>query len=73
VYADYDKRKPLCKVGWKSWQKYDKGDYSITYKKIKNNGEFCYKCGRPIIINDIVYEISYTTNKPNKIHIHIDC
>ncbi len=73
VYADYNKRKCLCKIGWKSWQKYGSKNYGISRKRLGAKNEPCYKCGRPIFTNEEVYEITYITNKLNKIHIHIHC
>ncbi|MDI6602315.1 MAG: hypothetical protein QME46_11170 [Thermoanaerobacteraceae bacterium] len=73
VYADYENRKSLCKVGWKSWQKYGKSDYSIKLKNINIPSKFCYKCGNLITINEDVYEITYITNKINTIYIHTYC
>jgi hypothetical protein len=73
VYADYDKRKLLCKVGSKSWQKYGNNDYKVNCKKIDTDGKICYKCGNSIDNNENVYEITYMTNKSNKIYVHTYC
>lgn len=73
VYADYDNRKKLCKIGWKSWQKYKNLKLDITYEKMKKNNYVCLKCNETIDKNSKVKIINYTSNKPNKIILHSRC
>ncbi|MBS4536245.1 hypothetical protein GOQ29_11515 [Clostridium sp. D2Q-14] len=73
VYADYENRKKLCKVGWKSWQKYKDIKLEITYDRMKKNNYLCLKCNSIINKNSKVKIINYTSNRPNKIILHLKC
>ncbi|MBS4539951.1 hypothetical protein GOQ27_15855 [Clostridium sp. D2Q-11] len=73
VYSDYDKRKKLCKVGWKSWQKYKNLNLEITYEEIKKSNYLCLKCNKVIDKNSKVKIINYTSNRPDRIILHHKC
>lgn len=73
VYADYDKRKGLCKTGWKSWKKYGNLKPSIYETLAQKSNIICLKCGMQIKRNSKVKAITYISNKKTTIIIHENC
>ena len=73
VYADYHSRKRLCKVGWKSWAKYEGLKVEHTSEYLHSGNYFCLKCGRPLEIPGVVKVLRYVSNKPNIVYIHENC
>jgi len=73
VYADYDNRKPLCKTGWDSWQKYGNTDREIYFSKLNKPNFYCLKCGQKIAMGSKVKVIRYVTNRVNKVYLHEYC
>ncbi|AOT68115.1 hypothetical protein [Geosporobacter ferrireducens] len=73
VYADYDKRKTLCKTGWKSWEKYGNLELEKKTGFLKHSRYKCLKCGESIKSESPVEIIKYISNRPNTIYMHIDC
>lgn len=73
VYADYEKRKKLCKTGWKSWQKYGHLDVKTYSDILYNNTYNCLKCGKHIDKYSKVKVIEYVSNCPNVIYLHYNC
>ncbi|EOD01092.1 hypothetical protein [Caldisalinibacter kiritimatiensis] len=73
VYADYDKRKKLCKTGWKSWSKYENLKTIIETDYIVKSNYVCLKCGAPIKNNSKVIRIKYVSNRPTSIYLHYKC
>lgn len=73
VYADYKERSKLCKVGWKSWQKYGKLSIETEYRKMPNKYYKCLKCGKLLVTNTRVKVLLFKSNKPNIIYLHLDC
>lgn len=73
VYADHDKRKDLCKTGWRSWQKYKDLSINITQDKMNKTGYFCLKCGKKIRANSPIKILSFYSNKLNIIYLHDHC
>ncbi len=73
VYADFENRIKLCKVGWKSWQKYENMPLSQSWEVIQNNHLYCLKCGKKIKKGSLAKVLSYRSNKINYIYLHSDC
>lgn len=74
VYADYDHRKLLCKVGWKSWEKYGNLPLEIEYGYLPSKREYyCLKCGKKLKHSEKVKIIKYESNRPNQIFLHKHC
>lgn len=73
VYADYEKRVPLCKTGWKSFRKF--GCLTINRQKdtLYQSNYTCLRCGLPIFKGSRVLRITYTTNCPNILYLHERC
>jgi hypothetical protein len=73
VYADYDKRIPLCKTGWKSWSKYSELPVQTYYDKVMKSNYTCLKCGQRINDNSTVKVLRFVIDKPNKVYLHKHC
>jgi len=73
VYADYENRVKLCKVGWKSWQKYGNLPIAIEHVMLPNKNYLCLKCGKPLEKNARAKALKYVSNRPNTIYLHEDC
>ncbi|MBZ4645782.1 MAG: hypothetical protein PWR27_1619 [Petroclostridium sp.] len=73
VYADYHKRSKLCKVGWKSWEKYGKLPTQVTYETMPDKCYSCLKCGKTLEPFTQVKVLRYVSNKPNTIYLHVNC
>lgn len=73
VFADYENRIDLCKVGWKCWQKLNgiKPAESVEIMKFSNLS--CLKCGRKIKKGSTVKVLTYTSNKENYVYLHRNC
>jgi hypothetical protein len=73
IYADYDKRKKLCKTGWKSWQKYGNLNIKESMGCINKKSFFCLKCGKKIKARSPIKILRFYSNKENIVFIHFDC
>ncbi len=73
VYADYDDRVKLCKVGWKSWDKYGSLETAERSIKVDKKNFICPKCNKKIKINSQAKLITFTSNKPQTIYLHHSC
>ncbi|MFS8500915.1 MAG: hypothetical protein FWJ59_03830 [Caldicoprobacter sp.] len=73
VYADYVKRQPLCKTGWKSWKKYGHLNIEIAEDILYKRNYICLKCGKRIKPGSHVKVLKYTSNCPNIIYLHYRC
>lgn len=73
IYADYEKRFPLCKRGWDSWQKYNNLNVIKSYDFVKHNKFYCLKCGRKIYSNTPLVKYKFYSNRVNEIYLHKDC
>lgn len=73
VFADFETRIKLCKVGWKSWEKYQ-DTKPILHEDFMNCSHiFCLKCGKEIQKGSRIKVLSYVTNKENQIYLHPTC
>ncbi|HHW00385.1 MAG TPA: hypothetical protein GXX36_12630 [Clostridiaceae bacterium] len=73
VYADFDNRIKLCKVGWKSWEKVEGIKPDVYEEKLTKPNIFCMKCGKYIEKDSKVKVLRYTTNKENYVYLHNKC
>jgi len=73
VFADYENRIGLCKVGWKSWEKIEgiKPEESEGIMEIPHI--YCLKCGKLINKGSRVRVLRYVSNKENFVYLHYDC
>lgn len=73
VFADFDNRIKLCKVGWKSWEKVEGIRPDVYEEKLTKANIFCMKCGKYIEKDSLVKVLRYTTNKENLVFLHNKC
>lgn len=73
VYADYDNRIKLCKVGWKCWQKISDLSPDISGACMCSSSFICMKCGRYIKPGSEVSVIRFVSNRENYVYIHKRC
>jgi len=73
VYADYENRIKLCKVGWLSWQKLENKTPEITYGSMYSNSYCCLKCGRHIKAGSRIKILRYVSNRENYVYLHAGC
>lgn len=73
VFADYENRITLCKIGWKCWNSIE-GIKPIEYKQIASiPHQFCLKCGSQIAIGSKIKVLKYVSNKENYVYLHTNC
>ncbi len=73
VYADFDKRAPLCKTGWKSFKKYGRLTVTVQRDILYKSNYTCLKCGLPIFRGTRVQRLEYVSNCPNILYLHEKC
>lgn len=73
VYADYDNRIKLCKVGWPSWQRLEGISPEISYGGMCSCSYSCMKCGRRIYPGNEVKILRVFSNRENLIYLHNNC
>lgn len=73
VYADFDNRIKLCKVGWKSWQKIEGTVPEITQACMCTSSFACMKCGRYIKPRSEVKVIRFVSNREHYVYLHEKC
>ena len=73
VFADYEKRIGLCKVGWKCWQQISKMEVAESEEVMKFSNLSCLKCGNRIKKGSKVKVLKYTSNKENYVYLHKGC
>ena len=74
VHSDYENRKKLCKVGWKSWQRYGNLNIKISYEENNlNKNYYCLKCGKLLGNSKELKVIKFISNSPNIIYLHKKC
>jgi hypothetical protein len=74
VYADFDNRSKLCKTGWNSWKKYGRLEITTTINYLPSDTKYhCLKCGRLLNPKFKVRILTYTSNAPNTIYLHLRC
>jgi hypothetical protein len=73
VYADYDNRIRLCKVGWKSWQKIEGIVPDVSDACMCASSFMCMRCGRQIKPRSEISVIRFVSNRENYVYIHKRC
>lgn len=73
VYADFENRIGLCKVGWKSWSKIESIIPEVTEERINSNNFICLKCGNHIKKGARVKVLHYFSNQHNTVFLHSSC
>jgi len=73
VYADFDNRIRLCKVGWKCWQKIAGLKPDVSDACVCAPSFICMKCGRYIRSGSEVSVIRFISNRENYVFIHKRC
>ncbi len=72
VLADFPNRAPLCKSGWKSWQRWSTIVPTAT-SGIAQKTCYCLKCGRLISAGEKIRTLRYYTNKAYSLELHYKC
>jgi hypothetical protein len=73
VYADFENRIRLCKVGWKCWQKIAGLTPDISDACICAPSFICMKCGRYIKPGSEIRVIRFVSNRENYVYLHKAC
>lgn len=73
VYADYENRVKLCKVGWKSWEKIEGIEPEVYEDKLFSSHVICLYCGKHISKGSKVKVLRFCSNKDNYVYLHTDC
>ena len=73
VFADYENRIKLCKVGWKSWEKVQDIKPVVREGIMMGSHIYCLKCGKYIKKGSRIKELSYVSNKENYVYLHWNC
>lgn len=72
VMADFRQRAPICKTGWKSWQKWSLTPLTSA-EGIASYPEYCLKCGTLIKTGQKIRVLQYETNRQWILHLHYQC
>lgn len=73
VYADFENRISLCKVGWKCWQKLESQTPQVIYGTMEFPFLSCLKCGKRIYTGSRIKILKYTSNRDNYVYLHESC
>jgi hypothetical protein len=73
VFADYDNRINLCKVGWKSWQNLDGIKPEVSHGIMLQQHLSCLKCGKSLKPGSRIKVLKYISNKENFVYLHTNC
>jgi len=73
VFADYENRIKLCKVGWKSWEKIEGTIPQESEGIMETPRMYCLKCGKLIKKGSKVRILKYVSNKENFVYLHYNC
>ncbi len=73
VYADYENRIKLCKVGWKSWQKIEGITPDTVCASMLSSSFLCMRCGRHIKSGSEIKVLRFVSNRENYVYIHNNC
>lgn len=73
VFADFDNRIKLCKVGWRCWEKIE-GTIPVFYEDVLSKPNiFCMKCGSYINKGSCVKVLKYISNREHYVYLHSTC
>jgi len=73
VFADFEERISVCKIGWKCWIKIEHKKPDIVEGTLESSHIFCLKCGEHIKRGSRVKILRYLSNKENYVYLHLDC
>lgn len=73
VYADFDNRIGLCKVGWKSWANIENIRPEESFSVIDTAKFSCMYCGKRIRKGSRVRVLKFTTNREHTVYLHMKC
>lgn len=73
VYADFDTRIKLCKVGWQSWQKLEGITPDVSFGSMCSTSFACLRCGRHIKPGSEIKILNYVSNRENYVYMHARC
>lgn len=73
VFADFDNRIGLCKVGWKCWQKLEGIDPEVSLGTMQHQHLSCLKCGKRLKPGSNIRILKYMSNRENYVYMHTDC
>ncbi|MCX7843169.1 MAG: hypothetical protein N2489_08865 [Clostridia bacterium] len=73
VYADFENRIKLCKIGWKSWSKMEAVRPEVVEDIIDHSAFYCLKCGKHIKKGSPVKVLQYYSNCDTKVYLHQNC
>lgn len=73
VYADYNNRIRLCKIGWPSWQRLEGIIPEVSYGSMCSCAYSCMKCGKRIYPGSEVKIIRIISKHENLIYVHSHC
>lgn len=73
VYADFDNRIRLCKIGWQSWQRFENITPEVSYGSMRSSSYSCLKCGTRINPGSEIKILRYVSNRENYIYMHANC
>jgi hypothetical protein len=73
VYADFEKRIGLCKVGWKSWEKIQDQQPAVSHGQVDTSHLYCLKCGKHIRKGSRVIILRFHSNHENYVYLHENC
>ena len=73
VFADYENRVKLCKVGWKCWTKIEGLKPEVNEAVIDTPNYYCLKCGNRIEKGSTVKILHYYTNRDSFVYLHDRC
>ncbi len=70
VFADFDNRIGLCKVGWKCWEKISDTRPEISEDVMRSSYCYCLKCGEHIKKGTKIKILKYYSNSEQRIFLH---
>lgn len=73
VYADFNNRIGLCKVGWQSWQRLESITPEVFHASMYSASYSCLKCGMYINPGSEIKILRYVSNRENYIYMHARC
>jgi len=73
VFADFDNRIRICKVGWKCWQKIKDIKPEEFIEKANRSNLYCLKCGGKIRKGSKVRVLKYCSNREHLVFLHYIC
>lgn len=73
VFADFESRIKLCKVGWSCWEKLEGIRPEVSPGVMEDSRYFCLKCGKKIQKGSRIKILHYYSNRENYIYLHDHC